>query len=291
MRHRLPNSIRWAVCAVAIAAAAWLAQYPSAAAPKEHENWPTQVRATYKVTFNGFEIGDFHFESNITSDGYTADGHAELSALMGAFKWEGTTRSAGKVVNDRPKPAGYIFDYKSNSKLGSVKMSFNEAAAVSNVSILPPRKPNKEKRLVPVQAHHLKEVLDPLSAVLALTHGSTVNPCGRKLSIFDGKQRFDLVLSFRGQQRITEAVPSGQPGIAFVCRVRYVPIAGHKPDDEDTKSMAGNGNIEIMLRPVPSANMVVPYRVKIPMLVGSAELVSQRVEIVTSNRRQIALTN
>jgi hypothetical protein len=247
--------------------------------------WPTRVAASYKITFSGFEVGSFQFESSVDGQGYTLSANAELSALMGVFNWKGVSRSSGSVAGERPKPAAYTLDYKSNVKSGSLKMSFNNAG-VSNVTLVPPHAPSPAH--VPVQEHHLKDVLDPLSAVMALTRARAANPCGRKISIFDGKQRFDLVFTFRRRERIAEARASGQPGIVYVCRVRYIPIAGHKNNDE-TRHMVDNAGIEVALRPVPSANILIPYQITIPTIAGSAVLTSQRVDITTPGMRQIAL--
>jgi hypothetical protein len=247
--------------------------------------WPTRVAAVYKITFGGLEVGNFHFESSVNEQSYTLSGNAELKALLGIFNWQGVTRSSGSIAGERPKPAAYTFDFKSNSKSGSVKMSFNDAG-VSNVSSVPPHTPSRAS--VPVREHHLKDVLDPLSAVMALTRARSSNPCDRKISIFDGKQRFDLLFSFRRRERIPEARRSGQPGIGYVCRVRYIPIAGHKNNDE-TRQMAETTGIEVALRPVPSANLVIPYQITIPTIAGSAVLTSQRVDITAPGMKQIAL--
>lgn len=257
------------------------------AIPKmEAAPWPSRVEATYKVSFAGLDIGDFKFQATVNGGTYSLAGNAELSALLGAFTWSGATRSAGSVAGDAPKPQGYTFDYRANSRGGSVKMNFADGA-VSQVSAVPPSPPSPGS--VPVRDQHLKDVLDPLTAVMALSRGRASNPCGRKVSVFDGKQRFDLLLSFRRQQRITELRPSGQPSIVYVCRVRYIPIAGHKNNDE-TREMAANAGIEIALRPIPSANLLVPYQITIPTAAGTATLTSQKVEIV-SGRRQIALVH
>ena len=272
------NSLR---VSAAFALAAVCLQSPAVAA----STWPARVAAVYKITFGGFDIGNFQFESNVDAQGYTLSANAELSALMGAFNWKGVTRSSGSLAGEQPKPAAYTFDFKSNSKSGSLKMSFNNVG-VSNVTLVPPHAPSPAH--VPVQEHHLKNVLDPLSAIMALTRARASNPCGRKISIFDGKQRFDLVFTFRRQERIKEARASGQPSIGYVCRVRYIPIAGHKNNDE-IKYMADNAAIEVVLRPVPSANLLIPYQVTIPTIAGSATLTSQRVDITTSGMKQIAL--
>lgn len=267
------------------AAALLLGVCACSSSPVLADNFPPRVSATYRISFGGFDIGSFNFQSQLTPQGYVLQSHAELSALLGAFKWRGNSRSTGNLVQLDPKPSAYTFDYQANSKLGSVKMAFNGAGVTSN-TVVPPQDPHPE--LIPLKEQHLKDVLDPLSAVMALTRVQGANPCGRKLSIFDGKQRFDLVMSFRRQQKIAETRPSGQPGFAFVCRVRYVPIAGYKMNNE-TKQMAANGGIEIALRPVPSANLLVPYQITVPTMAGSAVMTVQRVEIQTHNKGQIAL--
>jgi hypothetical protein len=76
--------------------------------------------------------------------------------------------------------------------------------------------------------------------------------------------------------------------MAHVCRVKYHPIAGHKVDAENSY-LATTDSIEVALRPVPSANVLIPYQVTIPTLVGFATIVAKRVEIETPGQPQIAL--
>ena len=55
--------------------------------------------------------------------------------------------------------------------------------------------------------------------------------------------------------------------------------------------MAANDGIEVALRPIPSANMLVPYQINIPTMAGYASIVSKRVEISSPGKPQIALTH
>lgn len=258
-------------------------------APVSAEDWPATVRATYEVSFNGFAVGTFEFQSEAEQRSYTAVGNAKLSILLGAFTWDGETRSFGLLASQaQPKPAAFTFDFKSSLRAGSTKVGFADGA-VTNVTNLPP--PVARPDTVPLREQHLKGVLDPLSAIIAIARGSSSNPCERRVPVFDGRERFDLVLSYKGEMKVTEQQPSGQPGIALVCRVRYLPIAGHKVDAE-TKFMASNDAIELALRPIPSANLYVPYQVTIPTMAGWASIASKRVDIVASpGKPQIALTH
>jgi hypothetical protein len=251
------------------------------------ETWPATLRAVYDVNFNGFNVGTFEFQSEAEQRSYTLAGNARLSILLGAITWDGATRSFGLFANQGPKPAAFSFDFKSNTKAGSTKIGFADGS-VTRVTHLPPAiaKPGT----IPVREHHLKGVLDPLSAIIAISRVSDSNPCDRRVPIFDGKERFDLLLSYKGEMKVSEQQPSGQPGIAYVCRVRYLPIAGHKADSE-TQFMAANDSIEVALRPIPSANLLVPYHVNIPTMAGYATVVSKRVEIISPGKPQIALTH
>jgi hypothetical protein len=252
-----------------------------------NDPWPHEVQAVYKVRFNGFDVGTFEFNSTVQAQTYTLTGNAQLSAMLGALTWKGETRTAGTLAANAPRPAGYTFDFNGIGKSGSIRMGFTGENVV-NVSHTPPLPPQTD--VVPVRDAHLKGVLDPLSAVMALARTTTNrgDPCQRKLSIFDGRQRFDLVLTFVREDRIVEARPSGQPDMTLVCRVQYVPVSGHKPNEE-TQHMATTSGIEIALRPVPSVNLFIPHQITIPTIAGSATLTSHWVQITTQRNGQIAL--
>ena len=251
---------------------------------KAAEPWPSQVQAVYRIEFNGFDIGTFEFNSNVAGSNYTLTGDAQLSALLGAFQWKAQTRTAGTLATDLPKPAGYTFAFNGTGKNGSIKMGF-AGDSVTSLTHVPPANPMPGT--VAVREPHLKGVLDPLSAVMALSRSENANPCGRRLAVFDGRQRFDLMLSFRRQERILETRHTGQPGVAYVCKVRYMPIAGHRATEE-TRAMAASSDIEISLRPVPSANLFVPHVITVPTPAGTIRLMAQSVRIVTHSE-QIAL--
>jgi hypothetical protein len=249
------------------------------------ETWPANMRAEYDINFNGFNVGTFEFQSQAEQRSYTLLANARLSVLLGAFSWTGATRSFGLIVNQAPKPASFTFDFRSSLRTGSTKLDFSNGG-VSGISHLPPELPKPD--IIPVREHHLKGVIDPLSAIMVVSRGSDASPCDRRIPIFDGKERFDLLFSYKREMKVVEQTPSGQPDVAYVCRVRYLPIAGHRVDTE-TNYMAANNEIEVALRPVPSANVLIPYQVNIPTMAGSATLVSKRVEIDSPGKPQIAL--
>lgn len=259
------------------AASAW----PAAAGPDSLE-----IDAVYKVALNEFEIGSFAFKSDVGDKSYTLQSDVRIS-FAGLVGWKGTTVTRGAMAGKDVSPSVYQFEFSSPAKSGSIAMNFANRN-VTGLTVLPdePMPPD----LKPLTAEHIKGVADPLSAVLALVKVGGANPCDRKVSIFDGKQRFDLVLSYRKQVPISEAQPSGQPSQGIVCKVKYVPIAGYR-DTEELRALARENNIAITFRPIPSAGLMVPHEVKIPTVAGDAVISASRVTIRAPNQGQIALVN
>jgi hypothetical protein len=60
---------------------------------------------------------------------------------------------------------------------------------------------------------------------------------------------------------------------------------------DENKQFADNAKVEVAMRPIPSANLFVPYKVTIPTIAGTATMTAQRVEIITASRAQIALSH
>jgi hypothetical protein len=249
------------------------------------EAWPANVKAIYDVAFNGINIGTFEFQSQAEQQSYTLTGSAQLSILLGAVTWNSHTRSFGLIATAAPKPAHFSFEFKSNLRAGSTSIGFADGD-VTDVTHLPPMPSRPDA--IPLREQHLKGVLDPLSAMLAIFHSQGPHPCEHRVPIFDGRERFDLVLTPKREMKLSEQTPSGQPAIAYVCRVKYVPIAGHQVD-MSTKFMVANEEIEVALRPIPSAQVFIPYQIVVPMLAGAATLTSKRVEIASPGKPQIAL--
>ncbi len=240
---------------------------------------PAQVNALYRVSFGLLgEIGYFRFSSTVNGEVYALAAEAKIDTAV--FDYFGAMTSMGSVLSDVTKPGSYQFRYRQKAILGkkkarSLEMAFNKTG-VTGVTFVPPDPPSK--KAIPVTPEQLKNVLDPLSGVMALSLGNIAKPCDQKLPIFDGKQRFDLVFTPTGRSKGI--------GADQVCHVRLVPISGHKKGEGAGSVISGN--IEVVLRPVPKANILIPYRVTVPTIIGSAVLASDKVDITMPNRQRIA---
>jgi hypothetical protein len=238
---------------------------------------PATVDATYRINFTALgDIGHFHFISNINGETYNLSADARVNTAI--FEYDAGMGSRGTLAAGKTKPAGHNFSYRQKTllkkkKKGALTMAF-DGAAVTNVSFVPPYSPST--KAIPVTQDQLKSVLDPLSGVMTLSLVKASDPCVQKLPIYDGKQRFDIVFA-----------PLRRAGADHVCAVRMVPISGHKPGEGGASVI--KGTIELVLRPVPKGNVVIPYKITVPTTVGTATLTTERIDITMPDQQRIAL--
>ena len=249
--------------------------------------WAPKVSAVFKLRMGGFELATFNFNSTVTGDSYALAGHGKLTWGFGLFKYVGTFSGSGKLAGDTLAPAAYAYDWQVNSKSGAARLGY-AGRNIKSVEIRPPQTPGPD--VVPLKPEHLLSVFDPLTSLIVMSRHRDGDPCQRKIAVFDGKQRFDLVLTPLRMEKVVELKPSGQPVMAHVCRVRYTPIAGHKLNKETQAAIKAEG-IEVALRPVPSASLLVPYRIVMPTPFGNAILTAQQVDITAPGNKVIALTH
>jgi len=237
------------------------------------------VDAVYQISWLGAHIGDFTIKSSITTRQYSLQATAELSVFFGAFSWQGVTASSGLMTANGPVPQNYTFRYATSDKRESIELRFQKRM-VQDIFINPPQFPGA--RRVPITAAHLQNVVDPLSAIVLLSQArlSRGEVCNKRLPIFDGKMRFDLILSPKGTRTVGNA--GNLHGTAYVCNVRFVPIAGHKMGKQGESDVGpGNTGIEVWLVPVPEAGLIVPYYIHVPTPAGTASMVTAKFDVQT----------
>jgi hypothetical protein len=280
--RRVTRGLVLAVSAVSLGLLASPVTLSQPAAAGSPSSGPVSVGADYQISLNGFDIGEVRYRSQVSGKSYQSSSDVELSALLGAFQWKGVTRSSGTVSGNVVRPSSYDFKFQSNSKSGSIGMGF-DAAGVTKLAVNPDQETPADT--VPLEPQHVKSVLDPLSAILAVTRTAGAEPCGRKVAVFDGKQRFDINLVPRGREAI-EGAPAGSEGI--VCRIKYVPVAGYRKTPE-TKAMAQNANIEVAFRPVGGPAMMMPYRVTLQTMAGPVALEAKNIQVNGPRHVPVAL--
>ena len=253
----------------------------------------SRITAIYDVALGSFNLGQFRLTTTFRGDAYEMRGEGRFSILEGlVYQWQGSTASTGRVTSEGPEPAMYALRYSDGGQKGEqLRMTFSDGA-VEKVTIYPSRRQNP--RTIPVTREQLEGVLDPMSG--AFLSASSQNPngdlqvCNQILPVFDGRQRFDLVLSPKRAVTVKRTTKGGYGGPAVICGVKFIPIAGYQPDNPGIRMMSQTDDIEVWLIPVRGTFMYVPYRIVLPTPVGYGSAVVSSIHVGGAKRASLDLS-
>ena len=251
----------------------------------------SRITAVYRVDLAGFNLGNLRLTTTFRGDDYVMRGEGRFTVLQGLiYEWRGVTASTGRVTSTGPEPAMYALSYSDSAKMAEkLRMTF-EGRAVTGVSIVPNKRPSP--RTIPVTKEQLEGVVDPMSGAFLSAHSENpngdLNVCNHTLPVFDGKQRFDLVITPKRSVTVKRTTPTGYGGPAVICRVKFIPIAGYHPDNPGIRLMSQSNEIEVWLIPVKSTNMYVPYRIVLPTPVGVGSALVTSIQVAGRRRASAA---
>lgn len=231
-----------------------------------------RLEARYKLSLAGLELGRAAFVLEVSDDAYTASGSARLTGVVQAVSsGKGTAGARGTVQGTALAPRSFAMEAETDKKAESIRMAMN-GGAVASLDVQPPVPPAEDR--VPLADKDKRGVLDPMSAALFLVPGRdemvSAKSCERVVPIFDGRQRYDLTLSY---ERIDQVkAEKGYAGPALVCRISYAPVAGHRANRTAVKFMMKNKEMYVWLVPVAGTRVLAPFRATVATAIGVAQM-------------------
>jgi hypothetical protein len=238
-----------------------------------------RLEARYTATLAGVALGNGAWHVDVREDRFTA---AVSGVLVGVVRLlargRGASASQGSVANGQPVPSSYSSSIETDRKYDEVRMQFS-AGNVTKYVAEPPNWPNPDR--VPLADAHRRGVKDPMTASMLRVpgNGNTFVPqaCDRKISVFDGRMRYDVQLVYKRLDRVRSI--KGYRGTVVVCAVYFSPIAGHVPSRASIKYLKELRDIELWLAPIAGTRLMVPYRVSLSTPLGQG--VVQATQFVT----------
>jgi Protein of unknown function (DUF3108) len=235
-----------------------------------------KLDATYSAFVGGMPVGSGALSIEIGKREYQASGNGHVDGLMRMLSTSaGSVNAHGRVSRDHFAPEVYRASVTSGQLDYDVRMVL-QAGGVKELIAEPPLLPAADR--VPVNEAHRRGILDPASAVIMPVSGNgelvTPTACERTIPIFDGHQRFNLVLSFRRIDRVR--AETGYAGPALVCSFGYQPIAGHRPGRFAVRYLQEQRDMEIWLAPISGTRALAPFRVSVPTSFGTVVIEAKR---------------
>jgi hypothetical protein len=238
-----------------------------------------RLDARYAVTLGGVPFGKGAWQIDIREDQYTAVVSGATAGLIRVFtSGQGSSAVRGTVSRGQLVPSSYASSIVTDTRHDDVRMAMSNGT-VKEYAAEPPTVPNPDR--VPLTEAHRRGVNDPMTATLMPVPGTgdTFVPeaCPRKLSIFDGRMRYDLQLAFKRLDKVRSE--KGYQGTVVVCAIYFSPVAGHIPERAVIKYLVALRDMEVWLAPIAGTRLMVPYRVTIPTAIGLG--VMQATEFVS----------
>ncbi|HYM04508.1 MAG TPA: DUF3108 domain-containing protein [Stellaceae bacterium] len=212
----------------------------SAAAPAlAGLNAPLTLR--YEAYAAGLPVLSLDFRVVETAYSYDVTGTVSTAGVLRLLSsYSMRTESRGAVAAEDLRPS--VHDTKSGSR-GRERLAHLDytgdgmvAAAVS-----PPEDPDRPKP----SAQQTAGTVDPLTAILAMSRDvALTGQCQSKIAVFDGRRRYDLVLSDDGTERWDKSAGYAYVGIVRRCAVDVVKIAGFS-SDRDYSPQTNHGRVWI----------------------------------------------
>jgi hypothetical protein len=234
-------------------------------------------QAQYDISLSGIPIGVADVGAQLEGERYRLDLRARLTGLVGVLTGgKGGATASGTLSGAHVYPSSFALTSATGEATRTLRMAL-DAGTVQQVEIAPPLPDWDKPDRVPVSEAHKRNIVDPLSAVLMpvtiKAEGTEAAACNRSIPVFDGAMRFNIVLAYAGSRSVDS---DSYRGPVVVCSVRYVPIAGHRPNRRVTKFMEANREIETWLAPLPGEKLFVPYRISVKTLIGTTVIEASR---------------
>jgi hypothetical protein len=232
-----------------------------------------KLEARYNVTVAGIQVGKGSWLVEIGNDGqYTSAASGRVTGMMQVLTTgEGAAIARGTLGGGRLTPSTFASNITTDRYTDEVRITM-QAGTVKELSVDPILPPSFDR--VPVTEAHRRGVIDPMTAgmVVVSGNGDVLQPdaCRHTNPVFDGRQRYDLVMSFKRMEHVK--AEKGYQGPALVCAVHYEPIAGHRPGRAAIRFLRDTRDIEIWLAPITGTRVLVPFRISIPTFIGQAVL-------------------
>lgn len=210
------------------------------------------IELGYVVEVAGATLMKAAYRTEITGDSFESTLFGKTEGMSNMFSGYKMNLSAnGRVEGRTFVPVTYENDRKKKGK----KAKSTGLAWLTDGSVTVGTAQGVKSPPASVAASLGGSASDPLTAILKMANGQSKAPCSGRFRVFDGKDVFDLALTFRK----TVALAGTASGSGLDCKLTWTPIAGVAVD-------RGENGVEtygLVLAPIPVAGTVMHLPVRI----------------------------
>lgn len=221
---------------------------PALAASKKAPQLPTEKPQHYELNYQiyggGMHAIDAAVNIDINKRTYQGELRAETRGTIGdLFPWNNQVTANGLLKGRNLQPA---YHHSANSWFGkarSVTLSYNPDGSFKQIETTPT--PAQDKR-DPVAPELTTGTVDILSGALTfLQRTSLGESCNQKIPIFDGRRRFNLVITEVGYEDLQPNHYGFYSGRAKVCDLSLERVAGFWKQNQAAWTEDGDARLRL----------------------------------------------
>lgn len=262
MRHILRGSVKYAAITLA-SALTLLAALTGSSQAAENK----RVTLDYAVYVGGWETIKISFDTSLKPKAYhmktALDGEGVLNWW---FDWRMSAFSEGRLSEGRVIPVRAGADSHWNGKHRRTRLTY-PSAGLPVVSITPP--PEDDDR-DPVPDALRTGARDLSGAVLTLLKSiGAKDGCTLREPVFDGRRRYDLVMTQLDRVQMPPSDYSPFSGAAHKCSLKVDAIAGYKRNRENRRKWRKSDDTTVWVGQVFDGVPPLPVRMQFDTVVGA----------------------
>lgn len=273
MKH-VPQLFRLALAAVLLTAATPARADGSATAQYDITRAQT-MDLTYDVYAGGFKTLAAALRMELKPAQYDMTLDARTQGALGhLFPWSGNYHTKGKPVAKTPRPAAHTARSAWDRDEQVTEMSFNAQGTLQKITTHEDGRTTTKSEFDPALTTGAADLLT--AALMIFQNTGHSGKCDGSFPVFDGKRRFNIVLSDAGEDAIKPNRYSVYNGPALRCTVKVVPVGGFRKKDARRGWMAVQAHTEARKKPptlwlarLEENGPVVPVRMEIASDYGS----------------------
>lgn len=272
------------IAAIAMAAPASAATSATPASAPTDSGQTTNVDIHMDASLGGLNFGSITMQATFGDTRYSASSTIRTEGITDhLFKTVYNLKTEGTRSSKLMQTAKYYSFSHSDDDKQQVDMTYSP----KGLPLVAAQPAYDNSSRVTATARHLKNSIDPLSAMIVPVAKPSAEACNRRIPVYDGRRRYDFVMSFERMSPLEDR--KGYSGPAVRCQAYLRPIAGYKR--KSIREMRRDPMpITVWLVPVEGADALVPARIEVSTPIGRMVARSTRFTVSNANPSQASLS-
>lgn len=241
----------------------------------------TDVAAKFTIYVGGMLILEGNFGAQVSGDTYAlSTDMATAGTIARFFPATYKLRGEGEIREGDLVPEKFVSDQQSKRETRLMTLTYG-ADRMPHARPVPAFEPEQEDEIKEITPDMRRATSDPISAFL-MPVKEGVNPCDRKVQVFDGRRRYNLTFAYQQNKMVTppDASKPKSEAVArdtLVCTVIYEAIAPADLKRRMEKTKRRQDDMRVWFAPFDGGRIYMPVRFELRTPIGMAVMELQNL--------------